>query len=345
MRKAIEKVFQALHEDPKSYIPTSERVRAIAQKVAPEEDPKALAKEVLREARRRVKRAVKGLWDSLGIRLPPLPEVEKLLWRGDAVEMWRTKDPPGYTKLDMGKKGTLLLPLLPFSLNIAPKLSLEGSKAGDVVLSTTAWYTFFAQEGRAFLSANALGKVEEVCGVARAFSPLLQVFGLEGLEEALEELKELKEGEVRVKEGRYVLARRKNLWTLLFGTLFGSSALNAAFVLEEEMVFSYPQGLEISLRGSLHERRVDRCEVEVRWEGEVARGVEWYPGVELTDRGFPQALVLKTVKKWLGNRSAAPQSPRIRALLQELSEREDPLEAPKEPGFFQKVRLRALSQL
>jgi hypothetical protein len=289
-----------------------------------------------------VRGAVKGLWDSLGIHLPPLPEVEKLLWRGDTAKLWCTKDPPGYTVLDMEKKGTLLLP---FSLGIAPKLSLEGSKAGDVVLSAVAWYTFFAQEGRAFLSADALRKVEEVSGVAKVFSPLLQVFGLEGFEGALEELKELKEGEVRVKEGRYVLARRKDLWTLLFGTLFGTPTLDAAFVLEEKVVFSYPQGLKISLRGSFHGRRVDKSEMEVQWEGEAARHAEWYPGVQLTDRGFPQALVRKTVKEWLGSRSGVPGSPKIRALLQELSEREDPLEAPKEPGFFERVRLRALSQL
>jgi hypothetical protein len=220
---------------------------------------------------------------------------------------------------------------------------LEGSKAGDVVLSAWGWYTFFAQAERAFLSADALNKVEEVSGVVRVFSPLLRAFGLEGLEGALEELKGLKEDEVRV-EGPYVLARRGGLWTLLFGTLFGSPTLDAAFVLGEEVVFSYPQGLEIALRGSLHERKVDASEMEVRWEGEVARHRESYPGVELTDRRFPQALVRKTVKEWLGERKA-PRSAKMRALLQELVEAEDPLEAPKDLEFFRRARLRALARL
>jgi hypothetical protein len=283
---------------------------------------------------------VQGLWDPLGIGLPPLPEVEKLLWRGDSADLWCTKDPPGYTVLDLGKKGTLLLP---FSLGIATRVHLEGSKAGDVVLSAWGWYTFFAQAERAFLSADALNKVEEVSGVVRTFSPLLRAFGLEGLEGALEELKELEEGEVRVKEP-YALARRKGLWTLLFGTLFGSPTLDAAFVLGEEVVFSYPQGLEIVLRGFLHERKVDASEMEVRWEGEVARHREPYPGVELTYRGFPEALVRKTVKEWLRERKA-PESSRMRALLQELIEAECPLEAPKDPGFFGRARLRALARL
>jgi hypothetical protein len=340
MRKAIEKVLQALHEDLKSYIPTSERVMAIAQKVAPGEDPKALAREALKEARGRVRRVVRGLWDSLGIHLPPLPEVEKVLWRGSSVEISRTKKPPGYTVLDMGKKGTLLLP---FSLNIASRVYLEGSKAGDVVLSAWGWYTFFAQAERAFLSADTLNKVEEVSGVVRVFSPLLRAFGLEGLEGALEELKGLKEDEVRV-EGPYVLARGESFWTLLFGTFFGSPTLDAAFAQGKDLVFSYPEGLEIALRGFLHKRKVGASEMEVRWEGEVARHKEPYPGVELTDRGFPQALVRKTVKEWL-REWKAPRSAKIRALLQELAEAEDPLEVPKDPGFFRRAQLRAVALL
>jgi hypothetical protein len=341
VRRAVERVLQALHEDPRRYIPTSERVRWIAEEVAPEEDPKALAREVLKEARRRVRGVVQGLWQTLGIHhLPPLPEVEKLLWRGDTAALWCTEDPPGYTVLDMGKKGTLLLP---FSLNIAPRVYLEGSKAGDVVLSAGGWYTFFAQEGRAFLSADTLDKVEEVSGVVRVFSPLLQVFGLGDLEEAVEELKGLKEGEVRA-EGARVLARRGGLWTLLFGTLFGPPALDAAFVLGEELVFSYPQDLEVALRGRLDKRKVDACEIEVRWEGEVARNKVWYPGVELTDRGFPQALVRKTAKKWL-DREKVLGSAKIRVLLQELAEADDPLEAPRDPEFFRRAQLRALARL
>jgi hypothetical protein len=240
----------------------------------------------------------------------------------------------------MGNKGTLLLP---FSLGITTGVYLEGSKAGDVVLSTWGWYTFFAQAGRAFLSADTLDKVEEVSGGVRVFSPLLRAFGLEGLEGALEELKGLKEDEVRVEES-YILARRKGLWTLLFGTLFGNSTLDVAFLLGEDLVFSYPQGLEIALRGSLYKRKVEPLEMEVRWEGEVARHRESYPGVELTYRGFPEALVRKTAKKWL-DREKVLGSAKIRALLQELAEAEDPLEAPKDPGFFRRAQLRALARL
>ena len=339
MRRAVERVLQALHEDPRRYIPTSERVRRIAKEVAPEEDPKALAREVLREARRRVRGVVQGLWDSLGIGLPPLPEVEKLLWRGDWAEVRPTQSPPGYTVLDMGKKGTLLLP---FSLGIATSVDLEGSKAGDVVLSAGTGYTFFAQEGRAFLRAYALDEVEEVSGVVRAFSPLLRVFALEGLEGALQELKGLKEDEVRV-EGPYVLARGESFWTLLFGTFFGNLTLDAAFAQGKDLVFSYPEGLEIALRVSLSAYRAEGPEMEIRWEGETARHGERYLGVELSHRRFPQVLARKTVKEW-SNEWKAPRSVKMRALLQELAEAEDPLEAPKDPEFLRRARLRGLAR-
>ena len=342
MRKAVERVLQALHEDPKRYIPTSERVRWIAEKAAPEEDPRALAREVLKEARRRVKEVVQGLWDSLGIGLPPLPEVEKLLWRGNWAEVRPTERPPGYTVLDMGKKGTLLLPL---SLGIAPRVYLDGSKAGDVALSVGNRYTFFVQAGRAFLRADALGDVEEVSGVARAFSPLLQVFGLGGLEGALEELKELKEGELRV-EGSHVLARKEGLWTLIFGTFFGSPTLDVAFLFGEDLVFSYPQDLEIALRASLQGYNVRELEMAVQWEGETTRYAEkWYRGPGLTSRNLPAILVRKMLERWVRDPSSIPESPRMRAVLQELAEAEDPLEAPKDPEFFRRARLRAVAQL
>jgi hypothetical protein len=289
-----------------------------------------------------VKEVVKGLWDSLGIHLPPLPEVEKLLWRGDWAEVRPTERPPGYTVLDMGKKGTLLLPL---SLGIAPRVYLDGSKAGDVVLSVGNRYTFFVQAGRAFLRADALGDVEEVSGVARAFSPLLQVFGLGGLEGALEELKGLKEDEVRVEEP-YVLARKEGLWTLIFGTFFGSPTLDVAFLFGEDLVFSYPQDLEIALRASLRGYNVRELEMTVRWEGETTRYAEkWYPGPELASRNLPEILVRKMLKWWLNRPLEVPRSPRMRGLLEELAEAEDPLEAPKDPGFFRRARLRAVAQL
>jgi len=180
--------------------------------------------------------------------------------------------------------------------------------------------------------------------VARVFSPLLRAFGLEGLEEALEELKGLKEGELRV-EGSHVLARREEFWTLLFGTFFGSPTLDAAFAQGKDLVFSYPEGLEITLRVSLFMRKAERPEMEVRWEGEMARHGERHLGVKLTHRHpLLQVLVRTTVKEWL-NEWKAPGSAKIRALLQELAESEDPLEAPKDPEFFRRARLRALARL
>jgi hypothetical protein len=41
----------------------------------------------------------------------------------------------------------------------------------------------------------------------------------------------------------------------------------------------------------------------------------------------------------------ASPSPKMRALIEELAESEDPLEAPKDEAFFRKVELRLLAKL
>jgi hypothetical protein len=84
--------------------------------------------------------------------------------------------------------------------------------------------------------------------------------------------------------------------------------------------------------------------MEVRWEGETARHGKRYLGVELSHRRFSQVLVRKMVKEW-SNEWKAPRSVKMRALLQGLAEAEDPLEAPKDPGFLRRARLRALARL
>jgi Arc/MetJ-type ribon-helix-helix transcriptional regulator len=44
------------------------------------------------------------------------------------------------------------------------------------------------------------------------------------------------------------------------------------------------------------------------------------------------------------NDSKTERSPRMRALLEELGESENPLEAPRSEEFFQKVHMRALAK-
>jgi len=66
--------------------------------------------------------------------------------------------------------------------------------------------------------------------------------------------------------------------------------------------------------------------------------------VEAIDEGLPGTLIQAGLKEWLGKPTRPKYSPRMEALLRELSERENPLEALKEPGFFRKVHLQALAE-
>jgi hypothetical protein len=86
--------------------------------------------------------------------------------------------------------------------------------------------------------------------------------------------------------------------------------------------------------------RVTPEDFTIRWMGEVARfdGEEvWRYG---TGKNLVQALVRETLKRWL---ERPLPSPRMRALIEELAQYGDFLEALKDEEFLHKVRLRALS--
>jgi hypothetical protein len=83
--------------------------------------------------------------------------------------------------------------------------------------------------------------------------------------------------------------------------------------------------------------------LRLRWGEEAARYPWAYPYVEATEEGAPGLLVRETLKEWLKRPEGLPESPRARALVEELARSEDPLEVPNEPGFFERVRLRAVA--
>jgi hypothetical protein len=110
VRKAVERVLGALHEDPGRYRPAPKKVRAIAKKAAPGEDPRVLAKEALRELRRRVRGVTEALWEALEIDSPPPPEIEKGLERGDSARLWFPEHLPGRVALHFWGTTTFPLP-------------------------------------------------------------------------------------------------------------------------------------------------------------------------------------------------------------------------------------------
>jgi hypothetical protein len=224
------------------------------------------------------------------------------------------------------------------------KADLVGSKGGDVAFDVLH-HALSARAGRAFFRGDGLEKVREAVEVVRAFRPLFRAWGLEDLEGALEVLAGLKNGEART-EGPYALVRRGESRVLVRGKPFGGPpALSAAFLLGEEAVLSYPEGLEIGLRVDPVVLAAVLVEMRVRWEGETTRANGALAYAAPTERDLPGVLVRRGLEGWLKNPSLAPESPKMRALLQELAEAEDPLEAPKDPGFFRRARLRALANL
>jgi hypothetical protein len=344
MKEAVEKVLRYLDEAPGYYRPTPKRVREIAKEVAPEEDPKALAKEVLRELRRRVRRALEAFWEALGIDTPPPPEVGKTLEEGKSVIARFPERPWEPVTLRVAGKSAMRFPS---PLALRPVVVLSGSKGGDIAFHQSEHlHIFVAQAGWASLHGNRLEKVRETAEVVKGFRPLFRLFGLEDLEEALLALTGLEEGEVRTK-GPYLLARRRGFWFLRRGSLLGDPLLDRALLTgDEEVVLSYPEGLKVGLKPIPLTSEAGLKGMWIQWGEEVLH----YDGPvvlhkDLTERGFLGKLVRKGLRVWLGAPSRVLASAKMWALLQELSEREDPLEALEEPGFLRKVRLRALSRL
>jgi hypothetical protein len=82
----------------------------------------------------------------------------------------------------------------------------------------------------------------------------------------------------------------------------------------------------------------------VRWGKEAVR-FEEVPVLRADppDRDPLGDMIREALRRELAE-SKAERSPRMRALLEELSESEDPLEAPKSEEFFRRVHLRALAK-
>jgi hypothetical protein len=344
MKEAVERVLQALHEDPGRYRPTPKKVRAIAEKVAPEEDPRALTREALRELRRRVREATEALWEALEVDSPPPPEVEKALERGESVRVFFPEPLPGRVVVHFWGNETMHFPS-PLALRLGRdlKVDLTGSKGGDVAFAALH-HALSARAGRVFLRGDGLERVREATEVARAFRPLFRAFGLEDLEGALEVLAHLKDGEAKM-EGPYALARRGESRVLGRGIFGDPPAVGAAFFLGEEAVFRYPGDLEIGLKVDPVTLAAVLVEMRVRWEGETAQSGGALAYATPTERDLLGVLVRKGLERWLRDPFLVPESPKMRALLEELAESEDPITAPKDPGFFRRARLRALANL
>jgi hypothetical protein len=354
MEETVQRTLMALRGDPDPHPLTLERAERAVREVAPEEeDPGSVAKKVLAVVRGRVRKVVSAFLESLGSSDPRARRVlERALLSGRRVRIWCSRlareFPPEPAKWVavvqvQGREDHLVLPLPKEDF---PEMVLAGNKAGEVAAHFEIRTELSAREGGAFLGDRERMNILKARCLVRSFRPLFAAWGLQDLEGALEALSRLKDGEVR-QEGPYVLVREGDLFALRRGRLFDSLALERAFLTGgEETSFSYSEGLEIGFTTEFSWSSARVGKLRVRWGKEIVRYPSWsYPYVEATDEGAPGLLVRRTLEEWMKRPSELPESLRMRALIGELARSENPLEALNEPGFFERVRLRAVALL
>jgi hypothetical protein len=351
-REMVEKVLRALDSDrTESRLPLKEVERIVRDLgLVPGNDPRviaALAKEALSEARKRIREVLEGLRESLGVSSPLPPRLAKILERGRSLLLVTPRNMPGHVQIEAEWDEVFLR--TPFPVEIWPPIALAGSRGGDVAFNAGIPYAVFARRGRVSFYSPDHKNTKRAHEVVKTFRSLFRVFGLEDLEEAFDALTALKDGEARM-EGDYVLARRRERWALRRGSVFGNPLLDKAFLLgEEEIALSYPQGLSIAFTTDPVGYKVKIKAIKVRWGEEVA---SYYPSLyrgpapeaEVIDEGLPGTLIQMGLKEWSGKSLWPKHSPRMEALLKELSGSENPLEAPKSEDFFRRVHMQALAK-
>jgi hypothetical protein len=291
-----------------------------------------------REALRRAMGVVEGLWKALEISQPPPIEMaEALLEKGKRVMVWSScEGGEAVVSLDF------FSPYLrfPTPLSTFPRVRLTGDARGDVEVEVE---NIFARKGRVFCTAFHISEVVKRVEVAKAFYPLFEALDLGDLGDALKTLVRLDDDEARM-EGEYFLLRR-GYFLLKKGSLFGDFALDKAFWSLDEVMLSFPGGVELALRGGGFDRGlVHLMELKVRWEEEVRFGGETrLVGARANNRDPVGELVRRQIAQDLKVLDPPP-SLRMGALLEALAEKRRPIEALKREGFLREVLLNALSR-
>jgi len=356
--EAVAKLLKVLEEDPLS-LPTPEAVRKLAQDLFPGTDVGEVAKRALREAHARVVEALKALRKDLGIPTDPSDRglrcldlgIRDSLRRGLRVEMML--DRPDEVAFYVYGRGERPVGPVGHLCQSEHRFRLRGGSpsAGFRITAKAGWVEANGASGlavrreRAFLYAVSPRWVEAALAETRSLPSFLAALGLSDLERVLAALFGLEEGEVR-REGRYLLVRERGAWILRREAFLGSPDLDAALLMGRRVVLSYPRGLEVALKGFLRsERWVYLEEFALRFEGEEARykGKELFWGSALDDLRYRLASLARGALK--SELEKASQSPKMRALVEELARSEDPLEAPKDEAFFRRVGLRLLAKL
>ncbi len=333
----VERLLQELEEGTYRFTPVGVKtaIRDLGLKV--EGDLERLVDKVLERGLAETKVALEAFWKALGVSYPP--KVQEVLRKGGWIQVWRSHFlDERSVLLQLEGRGALSHslpsrspPLMPFSL-----------KAWGGRVEVHVPPALFARRERAYLRTSKRKQVELSLEGVKRLRPLFEALGLADLEEAIETLLGLKDGEAR-QEGPYVLLRQGDLHLLRRGSLFGDLLLDKVFLMgRKPVVLPYPHGVEIALWGSFSGANITLSRMEVHWKGEVAHlGITSGGCWNALDRDPISSLVRQAVR-W-GRKGHLSLSPRMSALIDELGEAEDPLEAPKTDEFFRRVHMRALS--
>jgi hypothetical protein len=339
---ALQEALDVLEEFPRSLTPSQAReaLKPIARKAGV--PYRTFTRKALEEARRWTEEVLDAFWDVLGISSPPV-EVGETLRKGGKVRLWcpwGKRAPLGKLTVETSRKDALSYLDLPLFDRSCPRTFLLEAHAGRVEVGISP--RLFARKGRAFFRTRAPRGIKKTLEEVKSLRPLFVALGLADLEGALEALSRLKNGEIR-QEGPYVLARKERFRVLKRGSYFADPILEGLFLLGERAVLAYENGLEVVLRGSFSNRLLSLKEASIRWGDEVLHLEEAdFPIVNVFRKDAPSFL-LRTLLEWNAEKLFPKRSPRMEALIAQLAEAEDPLEAPKDPEFFRALHLRILS--
>jgi hypothetical protein len=188
------------------------------------------------------------------------------------------------------------------------------------------------------MGVRTLRKLKEILEWVRLLGPLLSSMGLEDLEEALKVPATLEDREARM-EGAYTLIRKGSLRVLGRGALFGNPILDCEFMAGNEVAFSFPGGAAIGIKGDLRGGWMRIREGHIRWKNEVS---------ELSCAGAShfvnESSLGELLRCGLLGALSRTESLRMRALMEKLLERGDPLEALKEEGFIERAEMDLLAE-
>jgi hypothetical protein len=281
--------------------------------------------------------AIEGLWRALW-NSPPPHEVVEALKRGEVVWVKRFDSQRSAQEVvvEVGPRKEER-PLRPEAARIPKKLFFSVIMGQGVLLEILPG-PLIARWGRVFMEACTLRKLKEVLEGVRLLVPLLSSMGLEDLEEALKVLATLEDGEARM-EGAYTLIRKGSLRVLGRGALFGDPILDCEFMAGNEVAFSFPVGVAISLKGDLKGGWMRIREGYIRWKNEVSE-----LSCAEASHFVNESSLGELLRCGLLGALSRTESLRMRALIEKLLERGDPLEALKEEGFIEQAEMDLLAE-